>query len=105
MTMLTPEGIDKAKLLGEYISQIKENSNKINEIKIQELQSQKEQLEYNVKYLSNNIILTKKKYNDNIKAEKNLLAEKEKVGFDQKKVNKDAFCLHKNYQIIELISK
>ena len=83
------------KLLGEYISQIKENSNKINEIKIQELQSQKEQLEYNVKYLSNNIILTKKKYNDNIKAEKNLLAEKEKVGFDQKKANKDAFSLHK----------
>ena len=95
MTMLTPEGIDKVKLLGEYISQIKENSNKINEIKIQELQSQKEQLEYNVKYLSNNIILTKKKYNDNIKAEKNLLAEKEKVGFDQKKANKDAFSLHK----------
>ena len=95
MTMLTPEGIDKIKLLGEYISQIKENSNKINEIKIQELQSQKEQLEYNVKYLSNNILLTKKKYNDNIKAEKNLLAEKEKVGFDQKKANKDAFSLHK----------
>ena len=95
MTMLTPEGIDKIKLLGEYISQIKENSNKINEIKIQELQNQKEQLEYNVKYLSNNILLTKKKYNDNIKAEKNLLAEKEKVRFDQKKANKDAFSLHK----------
>ena len=95
MTMLTPEGIDKIKLLGEYIAQIKENSNEINENKIQELQSQKEQLEYNVKYLSNNILLSKKKYNDNIKAEKNLLAEKEKAGFDQKKANKDAFNLQK----------
>ena len=95
MTMLTPEGIDKIKLLGEYITQIKENSNEINENKIQELQSQKEQLEYNVKYLSNNILLSKKKYNDNIKAEKNLLAEKEKADFDQKKANKDAFNLQK----------
>ena len=59
------------------------------------MQSQKEQLEYNVKYLSNNIILTKKKYNDNIKVEKNLLAEKEKVGYDQKKANKDSFNLQK----------
>ena len=95
MTMLSPEGIDKIKLLEEYLSQIKENSNEVNENKIQELQSQKEQLEYNVKYLSNNILLTKKKYNDNIKAEKNLLAEKEKVDFDQKKANKDAFNLQK----------
>ena len=95
MTMLSPEGIDKIKLLEEYLSQIKENSNEINENKIQELQSQKEQLEYNVKYLSNNIILTKKKYNDNIKVEKNLLAEKEKVGYDQKKANKDSFNLQK----------
>ena len=95
MTMLTPEGIDKIKLLGEYITQIKENSNEINENKIQELQSQKEQLEYNVKYLSNNILLSKKKYNDNIKAEKNLLAEKEKADFEQKKANKDAFNLQK----------
>jgi len=95
MTMLSPEGIDKIKLLEEYLSQIKENSNEINENKIQELQSQKEQLEYNVKYLSNNIILTKKKYNDNIKFEKNLLAEKEKVGYDQKKANKDSFNLQK----------
>jgi chromosome segregation ATPase len=95
MTMLTPEGIDKIKLLNEYINQIKENSNKINENKILELQSQKEQLEYNVKYLTNNIILTKKKYNDNVKTEKNLLAEKEKVGFDKKKANKDAFTLQK----------
>lgn len=95
MTMLTPEGIDKIKLLGEYINQIKENSNEINENKILELQSRKEQLEYNVKYLSNNILLTKKKYNDNIKVEKNLLAEKEKVGYDHKKANKDAFALQK----------
>ena len=95
MTMLSPEGIDKIKLLEEYLSQIKENSNEINENKIQELQSQKEQLEYNVKYLSNNIILTKKKYNDNIKFEKNLLAEKEKVGYDQKKAYKDSFNLQK----------
>ena len=95
MTMLTPEGIDKIKLLGDYITQIKENSNEINENKILELQSQKEQLEYNVKYLSNNILLTRKKYNDNIKFEKNLLAEKEKVGFDHKKANKDAFNLQK----------
>ena len=95
MTMLSPEGIDKIKLLEEYLSQIKENSNEINENKIQELQSQKEQLEYNVKYLYNNIILTKKKYNDNIKFEKNLLAEKEKVGYDQKKAYKDSFNLQK----------
>ena len=95
MTMLTPEGIDKIKLLGEYINQIKENSNEINENKILELQRRKEQLEYNVKYLSNNILLTKKKYNDNIKVEKNLLAEKEKVGYDHKKANKDAFALQK----------
>ena len=95
MTMLTPEGIDKVKLLEEYLSQIKENANEFNENKIQELQSQKELLEYNVKYLSNNILLTKKKYDDNIKTEKNLLAEKEKVDFDQKKANKDAFNLQK----------
>ena len=95
MAMLTPEGIDKIKLLGEYITQIKENSNEINEKKIQELQNQKDQLEYNVKYLSNIILLSKKKYNDNIKSEKNLLEEKEKTGFEQKKANKDAFNLLK----------
>jgi len=95
MTMLTPEGIDKIKLLEDYIAQIKENANDINENKIQELQSQKEQLEYNVKYLSNNIMLSKKKYNDNIKKEKNLLLEKEKAGYDTKKANKDAFNLQK----------
>ena len=58
---------------------MKINIKKINKNKILELQSQKEQLEYNVKYLTNNIILTKKKYNDNVKTEKNLLAEKIKV--------------------------
>ena len=35
MTMLTPEGIDKIKLLEDYIAQIKENANDINENKIQ----------------------------------------------------------------------
>ena len=95
MTMLTPEGVDKIKLLEDYIAQIKENSNEINENKIQELQSQKEQLEYNVKFLSNNILLSKKKFNENVKIEKNLLLEKEKAGYDSKKATKDAFNLQK----------
>ena len=95
MTMLSPEGVDKIKLLEEYISQIKENSSNINEIKIQELQNQKDQLEYNVKYLSNNIRLIKKQFNDNIKSEKFLEAENEKFGAEQRKANKDAFILQK----------
>ncbi len=99
MTMLTPEGIDKVKLLEDYIAQIKENVNEINENKIQELQSQKEQLEYNVKFLSNSIILSKKKFNDNIQIEKNLLLEKEKAGHDSKKANKEAFNLQKEIPI------
>lgn len=99
MTMLTPEGIDKVKLLEDYIAQIKENANEINENKIQELQSQKEQLEYNVKFLSNSIILSKKKFNDNIQIEKNLLLEKEKAGYDSKKANKEAFNLQKEIPI------
>ena len=40
-------------------------------------------------------MLSKKKYNDNIKKEKNLLLEKEKAGYDTKKANKDAFNLQK----------
>ena len=99
MTMLTPEGIDKVKLLEDYIAQIKENANEINENKIQELQSQKEQLEYNVKFLSNSIILSKKKFNDNIQIEKNLLLEKEKAGHDTKKANKEAFNLQKEIPV------
>lgn len=99
MTMLTPEGIDKVKLLEDYIAQIKENANEINENKIQELQSQKEQLEYNVKFLSNSIILSKKKFNDNIQIEKNLLLEKEKAGHDSKKANKESFNLQKEIPI------
>ena len=95
MTMLTPEGVDKIKLLEDYIAQIKENANEITENRIQELQSQKEQLEYNVKFLSNNILLSKKKFNDNVKIEKNLLLEKEKAGYDSKKATKDAFNLQK----------
>ena len=99
MTMLTPEGMDKIKLLEDYLTQIKENANEINENKIQELQSQKEQLEYNVKFLSNSIILSKKKFNDNIQIEKNLLLEKEKAGHDSKKANKEAFNLQKEIPI------
>jgi hypothetical protein len=99
MTMLTPEGMDKIKLLEDYLTQIKENANEINENKIQELQSQKEQLEYNVKFLSNSIILSKKKFNDNIEIEKNLLLEKEKAGYDTKKANKEAFNLQKEIPI------
>ena len=99
MTMLTPEGMDKIKLLEDYLTQIKENANEINENKIQELQSQKEQLEYNVKFLSNSIILSKKKFNDNIQIEKNLLLEKEKAGYDTKKANKEAFNLQKEIPI------
>ena len=41
MSLLSAEGIDKIKLLEEYIAQIKNNSTNINEIKIQQLQKQK----------------------------------------------------------------
>ena len=81
MTMLTPEGVDKIKLLEEYISQIKEHSKSINESKIQELQNKKDQLEYNIKYLSNNIRLITKQFHDNNKTEKNLEVEKEKNSY------------------------
>ena len=99
MTRLKTKGINKVNLLEDYIDQIKENANEINENKIQELQSQKEQLEYNVKFLSNSIILSKKKFNDNIQIEKNLLLEKEKAGHDSKKANKEAFNLQKEIPI------
>lgn len=104
MTMLTPEGVDKIKLLNEYINQIKENANEVSEDKIQELQNQKDQLEYNVKYLSNNILLNKKKFNDNIKSEVNLLSENEKFGFEHKKANKDSYNLQKElpYNRVEI---
>jgi len=95
MSLLSSEGIDKIKLLEEYIAQIKENSTNINEVKIQQLQKQKDKLENKVNILSNNIRLNKKKYKDNIKNKKNLELEKEKVVFDSNKANKDAFSLMK----------
>ena len=95
MQFLSGDGIDKLKLLEEYISQIKENSTNINETKIQELQRQKNKLENNVNILSNNIRLNKKKYKDNISLKKNLELEKEKVVYDSNKANKDAFSLMK----------
>ena len=95
MQIISGDGIDKLKLLEEYISQIKENSTNINETKIQELQRQKNKLENNVNILSNNIRLNKKKYKDNISLKKNLELEKEKVVYDSNKANKDAFSLMK----------
>jgi chromosome segregation ATPase len=95
MSLLSSEGIDKIKLLEEYIAQIKENSTNINEVKIQQLQKQKDKLENKVNILSNNIRLNKKKYKDNIKNKKNLEIEKEKVVYDTNKANKDAFSLMK----------
>ena len=95
MSLLSSEGIDKIKLLEEYIAQIKENSTNINEVRIQQLQKQKDKLENKVNILSNNIRLNKKKYKDNIKNKKNLELEKEKVVYDTNKANKDAFSLMK----------
>lgn len=95
MSLLSSEGIDKIKLLEEYIAQIKENSININEVRIQQLQKQKDKLENKVNILSNNIRLNKKKYKDNIKNKKNLELEKEKVVYDTNKANKDAFSLMK----------
>ena len=95
MSLLSSEGIDKIKLLEEYIAQIKENSTNINEVRIQQLQKQKDKLENKVNILSNNIRLNKKKYKDNIKNKKNLEIEKEKVVYDTNKANKDAFSLMK----------
>ena len=95
MSLLSAEGIDKIKLLEEYIAQIKNNSTNINEIKIQQLQKQKNKLENNVNILSNNIRLNKKKYKDNLKLKKNLEFEKERVQYDSGKANKDAFSLLK----------
>ena len=95
MSLLSSEGIDNIKLLEEYIAQIKENSTNINEVKIQQLQKQKDKLENKVNILSNNIRLNKKKYKDNIKNKKNLELEKEKVVYDTNKANKDAFSLMK----------
>ena len=95
MSLLSAEGIDKLKLLEEYIAQIKNNSTNINEIKIQQLQKQKNKLENNVNILSNNIRLNKKKYKDNIKLKKNLEFEKERVQYDSNKANIDAFSLLK----------
>ena len=95
MSLLSAEGIDKIKLLEEYIAQIKNNSTNINEIKLQQLQKQKNKLESNVNILSNNIRLNKKKYKDNLKLKKNLEFEKERVQYDSSKADKDAFSLLK----------
>lgn len=95
MSLLSAEGIDKLKLLEEYILQIKENSTNVNEKKIQQLQNKKINLENQVNILSNNIRLNKKKYKDNIKLKKNLEQEKERVQYDSNKANKDAFTLMK----------
>ena len=70
MSLLSAEGIDRLRLLEEYISQIKENSTNINEVKIEQLQKQKSELENSVNILTNNIRLKKKKYKDNEKQKK-----------------------------------
>ena len=107
MSLLSAEGIDKLKLLEEYILQIKENSTNINELKIQQLQNKKINLENNVNILANNIRLNKKKYKDNIRHKKNLEQEKERVEYDSNKANIDAFSLNKelpnNRVLIEIM--
>jgi len=95
MSLLSSEGIDKLRLLEEYITQIKENSTNSNEIKLQQLQKQKTKLENKVNILANNIRLGKKKYKDNINLKKNLELEKERARFDNDKANVDAFALMK----------
>ena len=95
MSLLSAEGIDRFKLLEEYISQIKENSTNINEVKIEQLQKQKKKLENNVNILTNNIRLNKKKYKDNKKEKKNLEMENERIQYDSSKANKDAYDLLK----------
>ena len=95
MSLLSAEGIDRLRLLEEYISQIKENSTNINEVKIEQLQKQKNELENSVNILTNNIRLKKKKYKDNEKQKKNLEMEKERVQYDSNKANKDAYDLLK----------
>ena len=91
----TSEGIDKLKILEEYICQIKENSTNINEIKIEELQKSKKKLENNVNILSSKIRTNKKKVKNNIKLKNDLELEKEKVLGDSNKANQDAFSLKK----------
>ena len=95
MSLLSAEGIDRIRLLEEYILQIKENSTNINEIKLQQLQKEKKKLENSVNILANNIRLNKKKYKDNEKQKKNLELENERVQYDSSKANKDAFSLLK----------
>ena len=95
LSSLSAEGIDRLRLLEEYISQIKENSTNINEVKIEQLQKQKSELENSVNILTNNIRLKKKKYKDNEKQKKNLEMEKERVQYDSSKANKDAYDLLK----------
>ena len=102
MSLLSDEGIDKLKLLEEYIAQIKENSTNINEEKFQQLKNKKNKLECSVNILSTNIRLNRKKYKDNQKMKNNLELEKERVNYDSNKANKDAFSLLKdlpNYRV------
>lgn len=93
LSILSAEGIKKIKLLEDYIAQIKQYSSFINENKIQELQKLKKDLENNIKILSKNINLNKKKYKDNIKQNKNFEFEKEKKQNGLNKGNKDELSL------------
>ena len=95
MSLLSEEGIDKLKLLEEYIAQIKENSKNINEANIQQLKNKKIELENSVNIFSNYIRLNRKKYKDNEKLKKNLELDKEKVNYNSNKANKDTFSLLK----------
>lgn len=98
LSNLSDEGIEKIKLLDEYITQIKKYSSNINESKIQKCQKQKNDLENEIYILSNNIKLYKKKYNDNLKLKKNFELEKEKIQYYSNKANNDELNLKKELQ-------
>ena len=88
-------GIDKLKILEEYITQIKEKSVDVNEDKIEQLQKKRDNLQNKVNILSNNIRQYKKKTKDNIDNNKNLEQEKESTKKSSLRANKDEFSLKK----------
>ena len=88
-------GIDKLKILEEYIARIKENSVNVNEDKIEQLIKKRDSLQNRVNILNNNIRQYKKKTKDNIHNNKNLEQEKECAKFNSIRANKDEFSLKK----------
>lgn len=94
-SMLTSNGIDKLKLLEEYISLIKNNGINANELKIQQLQKQKDKLQNKISILSNNIKQFQKITKNNINVKRNLEQEKEFAKKYSDKADKDANGLKK----------